>query len=209
MATRWPSAWPPPIGTACRSTSGRSISIWATPRREFVEKLRREGRTQVSARGKATDWLCPSHPENFKLEVDTMLEVARIYRGRWPALRLHPLSGRRALLLRRLPEAVRGRQRQAGGQLARRLLSRPAAGRVSHLALPADHPRGRGRVARGEAGTARHQDFGRRVRGLSELPPVGRAGLGGLGEGRLPRFPLSDGLYAPATTRLPTWLPAR
>ena len=47
--------------------------------REFVERLRREGRTQVSASGKATNWLCPSHPENFRLEVDTMLEVARMY----------------------------------------------------------------------------------------------------------------------------------
>jgi len=47
--------------------------------REFVEKLRGEGRTQVSARGEPHDWLCPSHPENFKLELESMLEVARKY----------------------------------------------------------------------------------------------------------------------------------
>jgi len=47
--------------------------------REFVEKLRKEGRTQVSARGEPHDWLCPSHPENFKLELESMLEVARKY----------------------------------------------------------------------------------------------------------------------------------
>ena len=94
---------------------GLQVHVWkvnfnlGNAPREFVEKLRREGRTQVSASGKATNWLCPSHPENFKLEVDTMLEVARMYRGRWPALRLHPLPGRGPLLLRRLPEAVRGR----------------------------------------------------------------------------------------------------
>jgi len=47
--------------------------------REFVEKLRKEGRTQVSARGEPHDWLCPSHPENFNLELESMLEVARKY----------------------------------------------------------------------------------------------------------------------------------
>ncbi|MBN2022262.1 MAG: family 10 glycosylhydrolase [Pirellulales bacterium] len=47
--------------------------------REFVASLRREGRTQVSVDGRPLDWLCPSHPENFKLERDTMLEVARKY----------------------------------------------------------------------------------------------------------------------------------
>ena len=46
---------------------------------EFIEKLRREGRTQVSAAGKPMDWLCPSHPLNFQLERDSMLEVARKY----------------------------------------------------------------------------------------------------------------------------------
>jgi len=45
----------------------------------FVAKMRREGRTQVSVRGQRHDWLCPSHPENLKLERDSMLEVARKY----------------------------------------------------------------------------------------------------------------------------------
>ncbi len=64
---------------------GLQVHVWkvnfnlGNAPREFVQRLRREGRTQVSAGGKATDWLCPSHPENFTLEVDTMLEVARIY----------------------------------------------------------------------------------------------------------------------------------
>jgi uncharacterized lipoprotein YddW (UPF0748 family) len=47
--------------------------------RDFVDNLRREGRTQVSVRGEPLDWLCPSHPENFKLELESMLEVARKY----------------------------------------------------------------------------------------------------------------------------------
>jgi len=46
---------------------------------DFVKRLRQEGRTQVSAGGKKTDWLCPSHPENFKLERESLLEVARKY----------------------------------------------------------------------------------------------------------------------------------
>ena len=44
-----------------------------------MARLRREGRTQVSNRGEPCDWLCPSHPENQKLELESMLEVARKY----------------------------------------------------------------------------------------------------------------------------------
>ena len=46
---------------------------------EFVEHMRREGRTQVTVRGESASWLCPSHPENQKLELDSLLEVARKY----------------------------------------------------------------------------------------------------------------------------------
>ena len=31
-------------------------------------------------RGRALDWLCPSHPDNQRLELDALLEVARRYR---------------------------------------------------------------------------------------------------------------------------------
>ena len=47
--------------------------------REFVEKLREEGRLQVFVGGESQAWLCPSHPKNFQLEVDSMLEVAKKY----------------------------------------------------------------------------------------------------------------------------------
>ncbi len=47
--------------------------------KDFVEKMRRAGRTQVTVKGEPADWLCPSHPENQKLELDAMLEVARKY----------------------------------------------------------------------------------------------------------------------------------
>jgi uncharacterized lipoprotein YddW (UPF0748 family) len=47
--------------------------------KEFVAKMRREGRTQVSAKGKSQNWLCPSNPKNQRLELDSMLEVVRKY----------------------------------------------------------------------------------------------------------------------------------
>ena len=46
---------------------------------QFIDRMRREHRTQVSAQGRAVDWLCPSHPENQQLELRSMLEVARRY----------------------------------------------------------------------------------------------------------------------------------
>jgi uncharacterized lipoprotein YddW (UPF0748 family) len=64
---------------------GLQVHVWkvnynlSTAPREFIEKIRREHRNQVSASGEAENWLCPSHPENFQLELDSMLEVARKY----------------------------------------------------------------------------------------------------------------------------------
>ncbi len=52
---------------------------WATDN-AFVEKMRSLGRVQVSYNGSVNErWLCPSHPENQKLEIESMLEVARKY----------------------------------------------------------------------------------------------------------------------------------
>ena len=47
--------------------------------KEFVKKMRDSGRTQVSAAGKLIDWLCPSHPENVLLELESMLEIVANY----------------------------------------------------------------------------------------------------------------------------------
>jgi uncharacterized lipoprotein YddW (UPF0748 family) len=64
---------------------GLEVHVWkvnwnlVNAPKAFVEKLRAAGRTMVNSRGKAEDWLCPSHPENFQLERDSMLEVARKY----------------------------------------------------------------------------------------------------------------------------------
>ena len=44
---------------------------------EFVEKMEKEERIQVSGDGKKNKrWLCPSHPENKKMEIDAMVELA-------------------------------------------------------------------------------------------------------------------------------------
>jgi uncharacterized lipoprotein YddW (UPF0748 family) len=70
---------------AAAKKHGIEVHVWkvnfnlSTAPKDFIAKLRREGRTQVMAGGKPCDWLCPSHPENRKLELESMLEVARKY----------------------------------------------------------------------------------------------------------------------------------
>jgi len=70
---------------ACKKY-GVQMHVWkvnwnlghAAPK-EFVERLRREGRLQADAQGRELLWLCPSHPDNQRLEIESMLEVARRY----------------------------------------------------------------------------------------------------------------------------------
>jgi len=47
--------------------------------KEFVDRMRAEGRLQRTRSGSETDWLCPSDPANFQLERDSLLEVVRRY----------------------------------------------------------------------------------------------------------------------------------
>jgi len=47
--------------------------------RAFIERLRAEKRLQRDRDGREEEWLCPSHPANFALERDSMLEVTRRY----------------------------------------------------------------------------------------------------------------------------------
>jgi len=65
---------------------GIAVHVWRVnwnlfgrtePRR--VAELRAAGRLQVDRAGKPVDWLCPSNPENQKLELDALLEIARNY----------------------------------------------------------------------------------------------------------------------------------
>lgn len=52
--------------------------FWKTDA-EHVAKLRAARRLQINSTGNSIDWLCPSNPENQKLELDAMLEIARNY----------------------------------------------------------------------------------------------------------------------------------
>jgi uncharacterized lipoprotein YddW (UPF0748 family) len=52
---------------------------WATDKK-FIGEMKAEGRTQINYDGSLNDsWLCPSHPANQKLEIESMLEIARKY----------------------------------------------------------------------------------------------------------------------------------
>ena len=46
---------------------------------EFVAELRRAGRLQQDADGSAARWLCPSHPDNRRLELDAVRELVARY----------------------------------------------------------------------------------------------------------------------------------
>ena len=66
-------------------THGLEVHVWkitwnleGAPK-DFVEKIRTEGRTQVSATGEALNWLCPSHPKNVLLELQSILEIVTNY----------------------------------------------------------------------------------------------------------------------------------
>ncbi len=48
--------------------------------KKFMVRMKAQGRTQVNYNGSSSDrWLCPSDPDNRKLEIESMLEVARKY----------------------------------------------------------------------------------------------------------------------------------
>ena len=69
---------------ACRK-HGIACHVWKVnyymryTSRDFIERMRREGRTQVHLDGRFKNWLCPSHPENRRLEVSAMVEIATKY----------------------------------------------------------------------------------------------------------------------------------
>ncbi len=96
-AAHYPSAFLPPSETFTRygdqveqciqaaRLHGLEVHIWkitwnleGAPK-EFIEKMRAAGRTQVSATGEPLNWLCPSHPENVKLELNVLLEIVENY----------------------------------------------------------------------------------------------------------------------------------
>jgi len=64
---------------------GLEVHVWkvnwnlSSAPQDFIDTLRAQERTQVSVTGEPVDWLCPSHPDNYQLELDTMLEIAQNY----------------------------------------------------------------------------------------------------------------------------------
>ena len=79
MATNSLNAARRPKNTALKFTRGKlAYYLYGAPK-DFIEKMRREGRLAVNAAGEPAEWLCPSHPDNQKLELDSLLEVARKY----------------------------------------------------------------------------------------------------------------------------------
>ena len=64
---------------------GVELHVWkvnynlSTAPKAFVEKMRQAKRLQHHRNGSELRWLCPSHPDNFALERDSMLEVVRNY----------------------------------------------------------------------------------------------------------------------------------
>ncbi|HBA84515.1 MAG TPA: hypothetical protein DCZ95_10515 [Verrucomicrobia bacterium] len=64
---------------------GLEVHVWMVCWRldgapaELVERMRKQGRLQVNAAGKTVPWLCPSHPQNVQLAIDTLKDVAERY----------------------------------------------------------------------------------------------------------------------------------
>lgn len=74
--------------TACVNAAharGLQVHVWKVcwnllgAPQTFINSMRAAQRTQVSSAGTPTDWLCPSHPDNFALETNSLLEVVRNY----------------------------------------------------------------------------------------------------------------------------------
>ncbi len=61
--------------------SGLEIHVWkvcwnlGNAPTTFIAKMRKTGRTQIAANGNALNWLCPTHPENISLELNSINEA--------------------------------------------------------------------------------------------------------------------------------------
>jgi uncharacterized lipoprotein YddW (UPF0748 family) len=47
--------------------------------KEFLDRMRAEGRLQRDSHGKEEPWLCPSHLDNQRMEIDSMVEIVKRY----------------------------------------------------------------------------------------------------------------------------------
>jgi len=70
--------------SACKK-HGIEVHVWkvnwnlSNAPADFVDKMRKEGRLQKDKQGNEVKWLCPSNEENYKLELESMLEIVRKY----------------------------------------------------------------------------------------------------------------------------------
>ena len=196
---------------------GIEVHVWkvnfnlVTAPKDFVEKLRREGRTQVTRQGQAD-------------ATGSALRIPTTGSWSWRACWRSPASTRSTVCTsttsaipageycycdgcRRRFEAESGRK--VVDRLAEGVLLRRSERGVQRLALPADHRAGGGGQPRGEEDPAGAENLGGRVRLVSRLPRVGRPGLAGVDQGGLPRFRLPDGLHRRATRTSPRWCGTR
>ncbi len=70
---------------AAAEKHGLEVHVWKVnynaqnAPKEFLARMARDGRLQYDVKGERHPWLCPSHPANQKLELESMIEVARKY----------------------------------------------------------------------------------------------------------------------------------
>ena len=53
------------------------ILLWTE--QSFIDEMRAQGRTQVDVDGNPGDWLCPSDPRNYQIELDSIMELVTNY----------------------------------------------------------------------------------------------------------------------------------
>lgn len=125
--------------TRAARAAGLQVHVWAICWQlngmpaDFMEKMRKEGRLQVTPTGRRLSWLCPSHPQNIALELNALKEVAGRYEVdgvhldyiRFPGEDACYCSTCRAAFERSLGAKVSGwpRSAQAGGRYAARFRS--------------------------------------------------------------------------------------
>ncbi|MBA7711796.1 hypothetical protein ES703_120762 [subsurface metagenome] len=67
------------------AAAGLKVHVWKVCWRldrapdDLIRQLRKDGRLQVTDKGKTIDWLCPSNPANLRMEKDAVREIVRRY----------------------------------------------------------------------------------------------------------------------------------
>ena len=166
--------------------------------KEFVARMKEQGRTQVHFDGSPNNgWLCPSHPDNQKLEIDSMVEVANRYAVdgihfdyiRYPDESTCFCQGCRERFERKI-----GRRSTTGLVPSARTTNSSSNGPSSAATTS---PRWFRESAPGPQGSAKHQNLGGGLPQRDDRPPAHGSGLEILVRARLAGFRLPDGLHSP------------